>query len=104
MTPKEKHNDEDDAMGRYYAAVAMGWQKDGKPIEKFFGNMQGHVHEYQDKEPSWSSDVGSFCKERNGYYAHCCEKPKVFKNVVSNNLKFWCCKNCKSDLGDIDEC
>jgi len=31
----------------------------------------------------------------------CCEKPQKYKNIISNSLKFWSCKNCGADLGDI---
>jgi hypothetical protein len=34
-------------------------------------------------------------------YSPCCKNPKKYKNIISNNLKFWSCKNCGADLGDI---
>lgn len=27
----------------------------------------------------------------------CCEKPSVYLNVISNNLKFYVCSNCKTE-------
>ena len=30
----------------------------------------------------------------------CCDSPEKYKNVISNNLKFWACRNCGADLGD----
>jgi len=32
----------------------------------------------------------------------CCEKPQKYKNIISNNLKFWACRNCGADLGDVE--
>jgi len=32
---------------------------------------------------------------------NCCSKPSKYKNIISNNLKFWSCSNCGADLGDI---
>lgn len=31
----------------------------------------------------------------------CCESPDKYKNVISKNLKFWSCRNCGADLGDL---
>ena len=31
----------------------------------------------------------------------CCESPDRYENIVSNNLKFYSCRNCGADLGDI---
>jgi hypothetical protein len=42
----------------------------------------------------------------NKYYGNnaitedCCDKPKKYKNVISNSLQFYSCRNCGSDLGD----
>lgn len=39
------------------------------------------------------------------YNGSCCDNPDKYKNIISNNLKFWSCRNCGADLGDIeDEC
>jgi len=32
----------------------------------------------------------------------CCDKPHRYKNIISQTLKFWSCKNCGADLGDIE--
>jgi len=32
----------------------------------------------------------------------CCDKPSKYKNIVSTSLKFWSCRNCGADLGDIE--
>jgi len=32
----------------------------------------------------------------------CCSKPEKYKNGF-NTLKFWSCKNCGADLGDIND-
>lgn len=31
----------------------------------------------------------------------CCDKPNKYKNIISTSLKFWSCRNCGADLGDI---
>jgi hypothetical protein len=31
---------------------------------------------------------------------NCCSKPEKYKNIISNNLQFYVCKNCGADLGD----
>ena len=33
----------------------------------------------------------------------CCSKPDKYKNIISNSLKFYSCKNCGADLGDIND-
>ena len=33
----------------------------------------------------------------------CCKKPDKYKNIISSNLKFWSCRNCGADLGDIND-
>jgi len=33
----------------------------------------------------------------------CCDNPDKYKNIVSNSLKFYACKNCGADLGDIND-
>ena len=33
----------------------------------------------------------------------CCPNPHKYKNIVSNTLKFYSCKNCGADLGDIND-
>lgn len=38
-----------------------------------------------------------------GTQKDCCEKPNKYKNIISNSLKFWSCKNCGADLGDIND-
>lgn len=30
-----------------------------------------------------------------------CKHTNKYKNIISNNLKFWCCRDCGKDLGDI---
>lgn len=32
----------------------------------------------------------------------CCDNPQKYKNIISNNMKFWACSSCGADLGDID--
>ena len=31
----------------------------------------------------------------------CCESPDKYENIISNSLKFYSCRNCGADLGDI---
>lgn len=33
----------------------------------------------------------------------CCEKPDKYKNIISNALKFYSCKNCGAALGNIND-
>ena len=33
----------------------------------------------------------------------CCKKQDKYRNIISNNLKFWSCKSCGADLGDIND-
>lgn len=32
-----------------------------------------------------------------------CLHPNKYKNIISSNLKFWVCPDCKADLGDVVE-
>tara|TARA_R100000951_G_scaffold111334_1_gene110244 strand:+ start:4658 stop:5005 length:348 start_codon:yes stop_codon:yes gene_type:complete len=33
----------------------------------------------------------------------CCNNPDKYKNIISNSLKFYSCRNCGADLGNIDD-
>ena len=54
------------------------------------------VYQYGDRgnPDDWDDYFG---KEKD-----CCDKPDKYKNIVSKNLKFWSCKNCGADLGDVE--
>jgi len=69
----------------------------------------GHVHNhntytgYQSGKSGWlSSEMGSVSETTNTP-KDCCDSPNKYKNIISSSLKFWCCKNCGADLGDINE-
>jgi hypothetical protein len=61
--------------------------------EKYFKEMQTRVLNPEGKK----FDLGIELIPKKG----CCEAPDRYENIVSRSLKFYSCRNCGADLGDI---
>jgi hypothetical protein len=71
-----------------YTSSSMDWEKDWETYSK---TMKSKLISPEDKITEVSPK-----KEP------CCSKPEKYKNGF-NTLKFWSCKNCGADLGDIND-
>lgn len=71
------------------------YKKWAKQYEKFYEKL---------KERS-INPKGKFVKNENYGMSvrnsSCCDNPDKYKNIISANLKFWSCRNCGADLGNI---
>ncbi len=65
--------------------------------EKFDLELVVRVREMEAAERSAKKLRRSYTKRNNS----CCDSPNKYKNIISNNLQFYACRNCGADLGDI---
>lgn len=98
-----------------------GWfERDAMPYVDPIGDVVEELNKSLSKDfnGSFCEDLKKRCIKPEGKFAgsrnpmdfnfkievsvSCCSNPQKYKNVVSNNLKFWACRNCGADLGDIE--
>jgi hypothetical protein len=66
-----------------------------KDMENYINTMKARLLVPQGKMVE-NKDFGvNFCAPKQ-----CCSNPQKHKNIISNSLKFYVCKNCGADLGD----
>lgn len=70
------------------------YRKWEKQYDKFYEELKKRSIHPKDKYCSKHDSGVSLSSE-------CCSNPDKYKNIVSKSLKFWSCKNCGADLGDI---
>jgi len=75
---------------------AEGYKKWKKDLEKYNKTMSGRLINPKGK------DLSTSFGDLKGLSEICCEKPEKYKNVISKNLQFYACKNCGTDLGDVE--
>jgi hypothetical protein len=78
----DSHDDDDDDFGHYFPPHFVNYPTD-KDLK------------YPDKKEKQNNEPPPIPKKS------LCEHKNKKKVIVSANLKFWVCEDCKKDLGDV---
>jgi hypothetical protein len=80
------------------------WDELGVPFEQYKKDMEKYINTMKNRLLVPKGKMVEVCgKASSGesvFQKTCCSNPDKYKNVISNNLKFYSCRNCGADLGD----
>jgi hypothetical protein len=68
----------------------------------YFSNSYERIPSINIQQTSGLSDLLIAISGKNEKFNLCCDNPQKYKNGMGKML-FWSCKNCGSDLGDIND-